>query len=94
MTGSSFPSPGVVREVAGVALQRLVLLLGRLVRDPVRAAHVLERLPQVVGRHALAAQEGAERRALLLGQREQQVLGGDVGVAHLSASSSARSKTR
>ena len=35
---------GLVGEVAGVALERLVLLLGRLVGDPVRAAHLLERL--------------------------------------------------
>ena len=50
--------PGLLGEVAGVALERLVLLLGRLVGHAVRAAHVLQRLPQVVGRDALAAQQG------------------------------------
>ena len=48
------------------------------------AAHVLERLSQVVGRHTLATQEGASRRPFLLDQGQQQVLGGDIGVAHLA----------
>ena len=42
-----------------------------------------ERRAQVVGRDVLRAQQGPGGRALLLGHREQQVLGGDVGVAQL-----------
>ena len=38
----------LVGEVAGVALERLVLLLGRLVGDAVRAAHLLQRRAEIV----------------------------------------------
>ena len=48
MTGSSFPFRACVGEVAGEALQRLVLLLGRLVGDAMRAAHLLQRRAQLV----------------------------------------------
>ena len=77
------PLPGEVGEVPGVALERLELPLGRLVGHAVRSAHVLECRLQVVGGDVPAAQERAERGALLLGHREEQVLGGDVGVAQL-----------
>ena len=39
-------------EVARVALERLILILGRLVGDAMRAAHGLERLEQRVVRRA------------------------------------------
>jgi hypothetical protein len=49
MTGSSLPLPRL-GEVACVALERLILIFGRLVRDAMRAAHGLERLEQRVVR--------------------------------------------
>ncbi len=73
---------GLVGEVPRVPLERLVLGFGRLVRDPVRAAHALEGRAEIVGRDVFGAQQGADGRALLLGQGEQQMLGGDVLVAH------------
>ena len=50
-----------VGEVARVALQRLVLVLRRLVGDAMRAAHGLERLEQRCVRRA----DGVEQRARL-----------------------------
>jgi hypothetical protein len=49
----------------------------------VRAPHLLEGLDEILRGNSLSAQERAGRSALLLGQRQQQVLGGDVGVTHL-----------
>ena len=46
-------------EVAAVALERLDLLLGRLVGDAVRAAHVGERLQQALVRRAVGRQRAA-----------------------------------
>ena len=66
-------------EVAAELLQRLDLLLGRLVGDAVRAAHVGERLQQPLARGARGLQRVAGG-AVVLGQREQQVLDGDVVV--------------
>ena len=83
MTGSSFPSRAACGEVPGVALERLILLLGRLVGHPMGATHLLQRLPEIVGGDAPGAEQRAGGGALLLGQRQQQMLGGDVGVAHL-----------
>ena len=64
---------GGLREVAAEALERLVLLLRALVGDAVRAADLLDRLERC--RRAWAG--GLDG----LGEREQQVLGGDVLVA-------------
>ena len=46
-------------------------------------AHLLERPPQVLGRDPLRAKGGAGRSPLFLDQGQQQVLGGDIGIAHL-----------
>ena len=75
---------GVLGEVAAVLLERLVLLLGVLARDPVAAAHVLERVEHGVVGDAEAAQEVADA-AGHLGHREQHVLGGEVVVAEAGA---------
>ena len=60
-------------EVAAVLLERLVLLLGVLAGDAVAAAHLLQRLEQL-----LAAQ------ADLVGQGQQEVLGREVLVGELA----------
>ena len=74
MTGSSLPCRRDLGEVAAELLERLVLVLGVLVGDAVRAADGVERLEELVARRA-----GVDLR--VVGQREQQVLGGDVLVA-------------
>ena len=89
MTGSSLPSRAASREVAAVALERLDLLLGRLVGDAVRAAHVGERLQQALARRAGGAQRLAGG-AVVAGEREQQVLDGDVLVLERRASRARR----
>ena len=79
-----FPLAGQVGEVAGEPLQRLVLLFRRLVGDAMRAPHLLERRTQLLGARARRLPRTApRRRPLLLGERQQEVLGGDVGVAQL-----------
>ena len=73
--------PRLHRQVPSVTLQRLVLLLRRLIGDPVRAADVRQRLAQRLHADALGTQEGSGGRVLLGDQCEQQVLGGDVVIA-------------
>ena len=75
--GVELPAPGALREVHGEALEGLVLVLGVLVRHPVRAAHLLQRVGQRFAPGALGAQQVARGEALLR-QRQQQVLGRDV----------------
>ena len=72
-----------VGEVAAELLQRLELVLGRLVGDAVRAAHVGERPQQPLARPAGRAQRLAGG-AVVTGDREQQVLDGDVLVLELA----------
>ena len=66
---------GGLCEIAAELLQRLVLVLRVHVGDPVRAADLLDGLEDVVVRRQ--AVDG-------LGEREQEVLGGDVLVAELA----------
>ena len=68
------PLLGLLGEVAAEALERLVAVLGVLVGHAVRAAHLLDRLGELVARGA-----GVDGR--LAGEGEQQVLGRDVLVA-------------
>ena len=84
---------GGLREVAAELLERLVLVLGVLVGDAVRAADGLDRLDDVVLARAVAAQRVAGGR-LVLGEGEQQVLGGDVLVLELAAARARRSAGR
>ena len=72
-------------EVAAELLERLVLLLGVLARDPVAAAHVLAaRRARASWRDAQPAQEVADA-AGDLAHREQHVLGREVVVAEVGA---------
>ncbi len=74
---------GQFGEVAAVLLQRLVLALGVLVGDPLRATHRLDRRHQrVAGDAAGAEQLGRRRPAALAGDGEEQVLGADELVLH------------
>src|SRR2546422_668872 len=68
-------------EVARVALERLVFLLGLLVGHTVRAAHALQRRHQIVAIHARGGEELFRGRALLFHQGEEQMLGRHVRVA-------------
>ena len=68
---------GRLREVGAEALQRLVLLLRRLVGHTVRAAHLRQRLQQAIARRA-DARQGPAGDAVLSRERQQQVLGRDV----------------
>jgi hypothetical protein len=74
---------GGLREVAAVLLERLVLVLGLGVGHAVRAAHLGHGLRQRRLRRAGLAQRVAGGRAVA-GQREQDVLGGDVLVLELA----------
>jgi len=74
---------GKFGEVAPELLERLVLVLRVLVGHAVRPAHVLDSAQQ----RLVVGAGGAQRLAggcLGLGQREQQVLGGDVLVLELA----------
>jgi hypothetical protein len=75
---------GALGEIGREAGERLILLLGVLVRDLVRAADGLERLQHLLARGAHAAQQREALGALHLGEREQHVLGGHVLVAELA----------
>ena len=67
-------------QVAGVAVQRLVLGLGVLVRHTLPAAHGLHRFEHALLRDLLLSQRLTDGIAAL-GHSEQQVLGGNVFVA-------------
>ena len=67
-----------VRQVLRVALQRLVLLLGVLVRHPLGAAHLDEGAVDGLGGHAVGGEDAGGAAGLLLGDGDEQVLGRDV----------------
>ena len=69
---------GQVGEVLGVALQGLVLVLGVGIGHPLGAPHVDERAVDGLRGHPRLREQPRSRAALLLGDRDQQVLGGDV----------------
>ena len=70
-------------EIVGVAGQSLVLVLRGLVGDPVGAPDGFERALEPLTRHAVV-REDAAGVALSGGESEEEVLGGDVGVAELA----------
>ena len=74
---------GLLGEVAAEALERVDLLLGTLVGHAVAAADLGDRLQQRVLRRAGGAQRLAGLR-VVPGEREQEVLGGDVLVLELA----------
>src|SRR5439155_18838344 len=67
-----------VGEVPRVALEGLVLLLGVDVRHALAAAHLHERLVDGLGPGAVRRQGAGGGPRLVLRDRDQQVLGGDV----------------
>ncbi len=74
---------GGLGQVAAEALERPVLVLGVLVGDAVAAADLGQRLDQLIVVCAVRSQRVA-RLAGMLGDREQQMLGGDVLVLQLA----------
>ena len=75
-----FPRAGDLGQVAREPLQCLIFLLRLLVGHLVRTAHPLERREQVIPIDPRVGQQLPRRGALLLGQRQEQVLRGDVRV--------------
>ena len=72
---------GAFGEIARELLQRLILLLGALVGDLVRAAHQLEGVEQRLTMGTDAGEHAGAVGALGIGERQQQVLGAHVLVA-------------
>jgi len=68
------------REVASVLVESLVFPLGVLICDALVASDVLQRAQDALVRDAESLQ-GLARVPLVLGHREEEVLGGDVLVA-------------
>ena len=79
MTGSSLPFWASCRQVAAVAFERLVLVLGILIRHALAASHLGERRQDAIGRQPVRLQQPRGRGAPgLAGDGEEQVLGADV----------------
>ncbi len=76
-------APRLFGQVAGVALQRLVLGFGILVGDFLRSAHRGQRLQDGVVGGALPRQNLLRRIALQVRDGQQQVLGGNVLVLEI-----------
>jgi hypothetical protein len=76
-------APGLIGEVPGEPLQRLVLPFRSLVGHPMGAAHRLQGRPQVGGGQAEPAQQLPGGAPLLLHQRNEQMLGGYVRVTQV-----------
>ena len=77
------PVAGQFRQVATVAFQRLVLALGRLVGDALRAADADQGFENAVSRHAQRRQHTDRFAAPLFGgDGQQQVFGADELVLH------------
>src|SRR4029453_7320397 len=70
-----------IGEIAGVALERLVLLLGVRIGHALGAADLDQRLVDRLGADAAGRQHAGRGPVALLRQGEEQVLGGDVLVA-------------
>ena len=85
---------GRVGEVARVALERLVLVLGILVGHALGAAHLDERLVDRLRRHARRGERAPGRAVAVLGDGDQQVLGGDVLVLEPLGLAAARARAR
>ena len=83
ITGSSLPSRAACGEVAGVFLQRVIGVLGRLRVGGAALAQRLDRGVEVLRRDAGPRQDLAGLAVLLEREREQQPLDGDEAVAGL-----------
>ncbi len=73
---------GRLGQVAAVLLERLVGRLGILTGHALRTSDLGERLQRRCGRHARGCQDPGRRRVAGLERREEQVLGGNILVAH------------
>ena len=85
---------GGLGEIGAEALQRFVLLLGRLVGDAARPADFRERRGQPLGRDPHASQLVGRPGGRGRGERQQQVLGRDVLVAQLAGFALGRAQHR
>ena len=73
-----FAAPGQLRQIAAVALERLVLGLGILIRHALSAAHLRERLEDAIfGDGVLLQQPRRDALAALANDAEEEVLGAD-----------------
>ena len=70
------PASRQLRQVTSVLLQRLILPFRILVRYPLRTAHLLQRLRQLVARHAQIIQQ-FRGSASPVGQRQQIMFGAE-----------------
>ena len=78
------PAPaGPLGEIVGVAGQRLVLVFRGPVGNPVGAPDGIEGVPEAAGRGA-GFGEDAPGVSLPRGETEEEVLGGDVGIAEFA----------
>src|SRR6185295_2444990 len=67
-----------LRQILRVALQRLILLLGVLVRHPLGAAHLDEGAVDGLGGHAVGGEDAGGAAGFLLRDGDEEVLGRDV----------------
>ena len=83
MTGIELSAPRLFGQVAGIALQRLVLGFGILVGDFLRSAHRGQSLEDGIVGRALPGQDFLRRVALQVRDGQQQVLGRNVLVLEI-----------
>src|SRR6185436_9531993 len=73
-----------VGEITGVALQRLVLILGRLVGDAMRSAHLLQCSEESIAGGTNAIEQILALRAFDVGKAQQKVFSRNELVAELT----------
>ena len=78
--GIELAATGLLGQIAGIPLQRLIFGFGVLVGNFLRAAHRGQRLEDGIVRCAVASQDFLCRVALELRDRQQQVFGRDIFV--------------
>ena len=83
MTGSSLPLRADLGQVAGIFLERVVLVLGRRAVGGAALAQIGDRLVQALRRDAGVLQDARAFGARRHGEREQQIFRGDEAVAGL-----------
>ena len=81
--GVEFATPSLLRQIPGVAGERLELVLGILVQDAVRSANRFHRGTHL-GERRSSIPEDAPRIVLLTREAEQKMLGRDVLVPELA----------
>ena len=78
--GIKLAAPRLLRQVARITLERLVLALRILVGDALRSSDCCEGLQDGIMGRAMTSEQFLRRIALQAGQRQQHVLGRDVFV--------------